>query len=53
MHKIREEICKYYRKFLKSDLPSDLKIHLFLLPLKSKTELLDTLQKGLEAWQDI
>ncbi|MDD3565747.1 MAG: DUF1837 domain-containing protein [Methanothrix sp.] len=52
-HKIQEEIRKHYQVFLKSDLPKDLKIHLFLLPLKSKTELLEKLQTELEAWQSI
>lgn len=50
---IEAEIRKYNDTFLKSNLPKDLKIHLILLPLKSKVELVERLQKRLEAWQSI
>jgi hypothetical protein len=51
--KLRSEILANYDKFSKSDLPKDLKIHLVLFPLKSKSELLTSLQGRLEAWQKI
>ncbi len=50
---IEAELRKYNDTFLKSNLPKDLKIHLILLPLKSKIELVDRLQKRLEAWQSM
>ncbi len=52
-NKIEEEILKYYDIFLKSNLPKDLRIHLILLPLKSKKTLVDGLQRRLMAWQSI
>jgi len=51
--KIEEEIGNYYKKFVDKDLPKNLKIHLFLLPLKSKKEVLGHLQTRLTACQDI
>lgn len=52
-NKIEEEIRKHYDVFLKSKLPKDLRIHLILLPLKSKKTLVDDLQRRLVAWQNI
>jgi hypothetical protein len=51
--KLKAEILKHYEKFSKSDLPTDLKIHLVLFPLKSKDELITSLHGRLEAWQKI
>jgi hypothetical protein len=50
---LKSEILKHYHKFLDSDLPNTLKIHLILLPLKDKNELIQNLHGRLEAWQKI
>jgi Cap4 SAVED domain len=49
---IEKEIRKYYTKFKSCDLPKDLKIHLILLPLKSKNELLQSLNEELKSCQN-
>ena len=49
----REEIMKHYATFAGKDLPRSLKIHLFLMPLKSKAELRDKLHERLKTWQSI
>jgi len=50
---IEDEIRKYNDAFIKSNPPADLRIHLILLPLKSKDELVENLQKRLQAWQNM
>lgn len=50
--KIEDELRTHYTKFFKSGLPN-IKIHLFLIPLKSKAEILQKLQDRLEAWKQI
>ncbi len=50
---LRTELLSHYSKFCQSDLPKTLKIHLILLPLKDKKELVQRLQGRLVAWQDI
>jgi hypothetical protein len=51
------EISKYYQVFAKKlvgkPLPSEMRVHLFLLPLKSKTDLVAKLDEKLKTWQDI
>lgn len=49
----RDEIMKYWETFSKKGLPTDIRIHLFLLPLKSKKELVAVLDKKLKSWQTI
>lgn len=51
--KIIEELKKYHENFSKKGLPKKLKVHLFLIPLKSKEEFVKCLDKGLKAWQRI
>ncbi|WP_026300918.1 DUF1837 domain-containing protein [Thioalkalivibrio sp. ALE23] len=46
------EVRKHYHNFATRNLPS-LDIHLFLLPLKSKDELVGLLHQKLEAWQNL
>lgn len=47
------EIRHFYNKFKNKLLPNALRIHLFLIPLKSKENLVEELHKRLEACQSI
>jgi hypothetical protein len=47
------EIAKHYASFAGSGLPKELRVHLFLLPLKSKAELVAQLDEQLKTWQKI
>ena len=46
-----EEINHNYDLFRTADLPNSLRLHLFLLPLKQKSELVEALHRKLKAWQ--
>ena len=48
-----EEIEKNYKTFAASALPKEVRIHLFLLPLKSKKELIAALDAKLKTWQNL
>ena len=47
---LKEEFCKFYRKFQKEGLPVDVRIHLFLLPLNSKSEFIELLDQELKKY---
>lgn len=47
------EIIKNYEKFCAKDLPANVTIHLFLLPLESKETFVKKLDDKLRAWQSI
>jgi hypothetical protein len=47
------EIQANYLKFRNAGLPSNIRIHLFLLPLKNKKELVVLLDEALRNWQKI
>lgn len=47
------EILDRYSKFASKNLPSDIRIHLFLLPLEKKAELVELLDNKLKVWQSI
>jgi len=47
-----EEIETYWRRFAQKDLPAELRIHLFLLPLNTKEDLIVALDKRLKQWQE-
>lgn len=49
----KAEMDKHYETFVKTSLPKTVRIHLFLMPLKSKTELVTALDRKLKAWQTI
>lgn len=49
----KNEIREHYKSFTASKLPGDVRIHLFLLPLKSKAELNQKLHEKLKTWQNI
>jgi hypothetical protein len=49
----REEVVAGHGLFAKRDLKSTLSVHLLLLPLKSKAELVEILQAKLVTWQNI
>lgn len=51
--RFEEEIRGHYKTFSNSNLPTDVRIHLFLLPLKSKAELNQKLDEKLKTWQNI
>jgi len=48
-----EEIEEHWETFAGRDLPEQLHIHLFLMPLESKKDLVTLLDDKLKAWQDI
>jgi hypothetical protein len=50
---LENEFFAIYGKFASSGLPANLKLHLFLLPMKTKQTLLDALDEGLRSWQKI
>lgn len=47
------EIRGHYTTFAKKKLPTDVHIHLFLLPLKCKKELVQALDQRLKTWQKL
>lgn len=47
----KQEIALNYDHFQTADLPRSIRIHLFLLPLKKKAELVAALHERLEKWQ--
>ncbi len=49
----KNEILTHWKTFSQKELPTDIRIHLFLLPLKSKDELIIFLDKKLKSWQNI
>jgi hypothetical protein len=49
----KNEILTHWKAFSQKKLPTDIRIHLFLLPLKSKNELITFLDKKLKSWQTI
>lgn len=51
--KFNSEISSAYQSFSAKKLPNDVRIHLFLFPLESKSELIDSLDKKLKVWQQI
>jgi hypothetical protein len=48
-----EEIRKHYQTFANSELPKQIEIHLFLLPLHTKEILIQCLDEKLKSWQAI
>lgn len=51
--RFEEEVQEHYKTFSGSNLPTEVRIHLFLLPLKSKAELNQKLDEKLKTWQNI
>lgn len=49
----REEVEKGYSNFAGKSLPANVSIHLFLLPLEDKKQLVQELDKQLKGWQGI
>lgn len=49
----KEEIGKHHKTFCNANLPKEIRIHLFLLPLKKKADLVTELDKKLRTWQDL
>ncbi len=47
----RKEILRHYKTFSKKELPINVTIHLFLLPLEDKAKLIDELDSKLKGWQ--
>jgi hypothetical protein len=47
------EIGRHYDAFSRGPLPSELRIHLFLVPLASKSDVVLALDEKLKAWQKI
>ncbi|MCU7866439.1 MAG: DUF1837 domain-containing protein [Candidatus Thiodiazotropha sp. (ex Lucinoma borealis)] len=50
---LKAEFAKYYEKFTQSRLPRDTTIHLILVPLEEKDELVTCLNNKLDAWKHI
>jgi hypothetical protein len=48
-----QEITKHYGAFCGRDLPNEIRIHLFLLPLHQKKVLVEVLDTKLKAWQQL
>ena len=48
---LKEEISKHYETFRDTELPNCVRIHLFLLPLNSKSELVDSLHQELKKYK--
>lgn len=48
-----QEITKHYAAFTGRDLPHEIRIHLFLLPLKQKEILVKVLDEKLKLWQQL
>lgn len=53
IQQFEKEVRKHYATFSDNDLPSELRIHLFLLPLKSKKDLVQMLDEKLKTWQNL
>ena len=53
IRQFEEEIRKHHKTFSMKGLPSDVRLHLFLMPLKSKKELVEMLDGKLKTWQSI
>ena len=49
----RKEILRHYKTFSKKELPSNVTIHLFLLPLEDKAKLIDELDSKLKGLQNL
>ncbi|MFN8859086.1 MAG: DUF1837 domain-containing protein [Gemmatimonadaceae bacterium] len=50
---LQAEIAKIYQRFASGSLPPAIKIHLFLVPLATKTLFLQALDEKLRTWQKI
>lgn len=48
-----QEIAKHYAAFCRRDLPREIRIHLFLLPLLQKRDLVAILDEKLRLWQHL
>ncbi len=48
-----KEVVSHWETFAGQNLPTELRIHLFLLPLEAKKELVAVLDERLKAWQAI
>ena len=48
-----EEVEEVYQQFTDKEIPEDLQIHLFLMPLESKAELITSLDESLRRWQEL
>lgn len=51
--RFEEEVLKHHKTFSGKNLPKNLRVHLFLMPLKSKVDLVQKLYEKLRAWQSI
>jgi hypothetical protein len=49
----RNEILQHHRTFSKKNLPANVTIHLFLLPLDDKVKLINELDSKLKGWQSL
>jgi hypothetical protein len=49
----KAEILKHHKSFTSQNLPSGIRIHLFLLPLEEKKKLIAILDRKLKKWQDL
>jgi hypothetical protein len=48
-----QEISRHYASFCKGGFPKEIRIHLFLLPLYRKADLLKALDEKLRSWQNL
>lgn len=48
-----DEVAKVYKQFTSKELPSNVQIHLFLMPLESKVALIAALDESLRRWQEL
>lgn len=48
-----QEINRHYTTFIGRDLPTETRVHLFLLPLLRKEELVNVLDGKLKLWQNL
>jgi len=48
-----EEIAANYQRFIKKELPDNVVVNLFLVPLESKKQLIEKLDAKLKAWRSI
>lgn len=53
IERFEEEILSGYKKFVKKELPDNVQINLFLVPLESKESLINKLDEKLRIWQSI
>lgn len=49
----KQEVLENYKKFCGKDLPDNITIHLFLMPLYSKDKLVEELDNKLKTWQSL